>query len=181
MTVKHIVGVAEMKMASQHGDVVVTHGLGSCLGITLYDPVAGVGGLLHVMMPNSSANPDKARTNPFMFVDTGLPAFMNSLQSAGAVKGRCRLIVAGGAAVNGNDHFEIGKRNYITLKKILWKCGVLIDAEDVGGALARTLYLQIGTGRVWLHKAGEEYDLGTSHSMPLGLAAAKAGGNERWR
>ena len=156
---KHIVGIADMKMASQPGDVVVTHGLGSCLGITLYDPVAGVGGLLHVMMPTSSANPDRAKANPFMFVDTGLPAFLDLLQTSGAVKSRCRLKVAGGATLNGNDHFEIGKRNYIILKKILWKCGVLIDAEDVGGALARTLYLQIGSGRVWLNKAGEEYDL----------------------
>jgi chemotaxis protein CheD len=159
MMVKHIVGVAEMKLAFKPGDVVVTHGLGSCLGITLHDPVAGVGGLLHVMMPTSSANPDKAKANPFMFVDTGLPAFLDALQKAGAVKGRCRLKVAGGAAVNEKDHFEIGKRNYIIFKKTLWKCGVLIDAEDVGGGTARTLYLQIGSGRVWLNKAGEEYDL----------------------
>jgi chemotaxis protein CheD len=148
-----------MKLASQPGDVVVTHGLGSCLGITLYDPQTGVGGLLHVMMPTASANPDKARTNPFMFVDTGLPAFLDLMQSSGAVRGRCRLKVAGGASVSGHDHFEIGRRNYITLKKVLWKCGVLIDAEDVGGAVPRTLYLQIGTGRDWLNKAGEERDL----------------------
>jgi len=165
-----------MKVASQPGDVIVTHGLGSCLGITLYDPVAGVGGLLHVMMPTASANPDKAKVNPFMFVDTGFPAFLDSLQTAGAVKNRCRLKVAGGAAVNGNDHFEIGKRNYITLKKILWKRGILIDAEDVGGTLARTLYLQIGSGRVWLSRAGKEYDLSnTSGPMVLGLSGCESG------
>jgi chemotaxis protein CheD len=148
-----------MKVASQSGDVIVTHGLGSCLGITLYDPLAGIGGLLHVMMPAACANPEKAKANPCMFVDTALPAFFDALQTAGANVARCRLKVAGGAAVNGNDHFEIGKRNYVTLKKVLWKCGTLIDSQDVGGAVARTLYLQIGTGRVWLNKAGEERDL----------------------
>lgn len=148
-----------MKVASQPGDVIVTHGLGSCLGITLYDPVAGVGGLLHVMMPTASANPVKAKANPFMFVDTGLPAFMDMLTARGASKRRCRLKVAGGATVNANDHFEIGKRNYIILKKALWRGGMLIDAEDVGGGVARTLYMEIGSGRVWLNKAGEQYDL----------------------
>ena len=148
-----------MRISTNPGDVLVTHGLGSCLGIAAYDPVARVGGLLHVMMPVSSANPEKARANPYMFVDTGVPAFFRSLESAGAVRRRCRLKIAGGARVNGNDFFAIGRRNYITLKKMFWKSGTFIDAEDTGGSIARTLYMEMQTGRVWLNKAGQESDL----------------------
>ena len=153
---KYIVGVADMKMASQEGDIIVTHALGSCLGITIHDAAAEVGGILHVMMPLSSTNPDKAKTNPCMFVDTGIPAFFREAYAAGAQKSRLVVTVAGGANVQnvGNDSFAIGKRNYTILKKILWKNGVMIAAEDVGGSHARTMYLEIGSGRVWLSTAG---------------------------
>jgi chemotaxis protein CheD len=157
--VKVIVGVADMKVSARPEDVLVTHGLGSCLGIAVYDRTARVGGMLHVMMPVSAANPEKARNNPYMFVDTGVPAFFQSLEATGAVRRRCTLKVAGGALVNGNDYFETGRKNYIILKKIFWKSGVLIDAEDVGGNVARTMYMDIGTGRVWLNKAGREQEL----------------------
>jgi chemotaxis protein CheD len=159
--VKHIVGVADKKVSAQAGDVIVTHALGSCLGISVHDPMAGVGGLLHVMMPLSHVNPEKAKVSPFMFIDTGVPAFFREIYSAGGVKGRLTVKVAGGANVQGlgNDKFAIGKRNHIVLKKIFWKNGILIDAEAVGGITARTMHLQVGTGRVWLTTAGVEKEL----------------------
>lgn len=161
INVKHVVGVADMKLSRQKGDVIVTHSLGSCLGVALHDPDAGVGGILHVMMPESRMNPDKATSNPFMFVDTGVPAFFRELYDAGAVKRRLILKVAGGANVHGadNDRFQIGKRNYITIKKLLWKNSVLISAQDVGGTTPRTMYLEIGTGTVWLSNNGAQYEL----------------------
>lgn len=150
-----------MKLSNQPGDIVVTHALGSCLGVSAYDPQAHVGGILHVMMPVSSVNPEKAKLNPYMFVDTGLPAFFKTLYSLGAQKQRLVVKVAGGANLqNGSsDRFAIGKRNYIALKKVFWKNGVLIQAEDVGGNKARTMYLHIDTGRVRLTSAGQERDL----------------------
>ncbi len=158
---KVTVGVADMKISACVGDVLVTHALGSCLGIAVHDPAANVGGILHVMMPSSSANPEKSQANPFMFVDTGVPAFFRQIYQAGGVKGRLRVKVAGGANINnsGGDKFEIGKRNYVMLKKMFWKNGVLIDGEDVGGESPRTMYLEIGSGHVWLSTAGQEKDL----------------------
>ncbi len=158
---KHIVGVADMKISDQTGDVIVTHALGSCLGIVAHDPVASVGGLLHVMMPEGRMNPAKAQANPYMFVDSGVPAFFRELYRAGGLKKRLAVKVAGGANVNniGNDRFRIGKRNYIILKKLLWKNSVLIDAEDTGGTTARTLYLEVGSGRTWLCAGGVEKEL----------------------
>ena len=158
---KYLVGIADMKIASQPGDVIVTHALGSCLGITAYDSVAKVGGMLHVMMPMSNVNPEKAKTNPYMFVDTGVPAFFNEIYKVGGKKGRLEVKVAGGANVQKSetDRFAIGKRNHVVLKKLFWKNGILIEAEDVGKNFARTMYLEIGSGRVWLSTAGAEKDL----------------------
>ena len=158
---QHTVGVADMKIATGPDDVIVTYALGSCLGITLYDPVAKVGGMLHVMMPVSSVNPDKAKSNPYMFVDTGIPAFFKAMYANGASKNRMIVKVAGGAntSTNGEDRFAIGKRNFITLKKLLWKNSVMIKAEDVGDNKARTMYLETDSGRTWLKHAGEKWDL----------------------
>lgn len=150
-----------MKHSVQGGDVIVTHALGSCLGIAVHDPANSVGGLLHVMMPASNINPDKAKANPYMFVDTGVPMFFQKLYSLGCNKRQMKVKVAGGANVHkkDNDRFAIGKRNYMMLKKIFWKNGVLIESEDVGGEHARTMYLEVGTGKVWLSTAGKERPL----------------------
>lgn len=158
---KHIVGVADMRISIQASDVIVTHALGSCLGIAVYDPASQVGGLLHVMMPLSNVNPSKAKSNPFMFIDTGVPAFFKEAYAAGASKARMVVKVAGGANVQGlgNDTFAIGKRNHTILKKMLWKNNILVEAEDVGGQYARTMYLDIGDGHVWLSTGGCRKDL----------------------
>jgi chemotaxis protein CheD len=150
-----------MQVSTDPGDVLVTHALGSCIGVTLYDRMRPVGAMLHVMLPDSQINADKARSNPWMFVDTALPALFHAAYEAGALKNRLVVKVAGGANVQGGekDTFAIGKRNYLMLKKILWKNGVLIEREDVGGSHARTMYLDIGSGRVTLATNGVETEL----------------------
>jgi len=159
--IRHIVGVGDMKIATTPGEILVTHALGSCLGIAAYDPQVNVGGLLHVMLPAASINPERARTQPFMFVDCGVPEFFRGLMACGAVKGRLVVKVAGGACVQTGteDRFAIGKRNYLTLRKLFWQNGIFITSEAIGGAEPRTMYLEIGTGRVWLKTCGVETDL----------------------
>ncbi len=158
---KYIVGVADMKTSNNPGDIIVTHALGSCLGIAAHDPVAGVGGLLHVMLPMAKVNPEKAKACPCMFVDTGVPLFFHELYDLGAVKKRLIVKVAGGAKIQcgDTDSFAIGQRNHTMLKKMFWKNGILIESEDTGGTIARTMYLEIGPGRVWLSTAGVEKEL----------------------
>ncbi|MCL2701433.1 MAG: chemotaxis protein CheD [Phycisphaerae bacterium] len=150
-----------MKIAATPGDVLVTHALGSCLGITAYDPQTNIGGLLHVMLPASTINPEKARKQPFLFVDCGVPEFFRGLIACGAVKSRLVVKVAGGACVQsgGEDRFAIGKRNYLTLRKLFWQNGIFIAGEDIGGTEPRTMYLDISTGRVWLNMCGVEKEL----------------------
>lgn len=159
---KIVVGIAEMKIASSTEDVLVTHGLGSCLGICAWDPQTRVTGLLHVMLPSSSINPEKAASSPFMFVDTGLPQFFHRLYDAGAQKKRLIVKVAGGARSQSHeetDRFAIGDRNFTMLRKLLWKNSMLINAQDVGGNVARTMYAQASDGRVWLSINGQAKEL----------------------
>jgi chemotaxis protein CheD len=159
--VRHIVGISDIRISRVRGDQIVTHALGSCLGVALHDAKAEIGGLLHVMLPTSTLNPEKGKTNPYMFVDTGVPALVQEMLVAGAAMNRLTVKVAGGAATQGTngDRFAIGKRNYMMLRKVLWQQGLLLDAEDVGGESPRTMCLEVGTGRVWLGWAGQHKEL----------------------
>jgi chemotaxis protein CheD len=146
------VGIAEMKVSKGAEDLIITHALGSCLGVTAYDPMARVGGMLHAMLPQGSMNTEKAVDNPYMFVDTGLPRLFEACLRAGAAKNRLVITVAGGAAMKasggGDDFFQIGKRNIVMLRKTLWSEGIMLKAADVGGGFARTLTIEISTGEV---------------------------------
>jgi chemotaxis protein CheD len=155
--VQHIIGVADMKISTHPEDELITFALGSCLGVSVYDPVAHVGGLLHVMLPLSTIDPAKATENPCMFVDTGVPRLFLDCYKAGAKKRRLVVKVAGGASAYGgqeDDHFQVGKRNFLMFRKLLLKNGVLLQAHDVGGNHSRTMTLDIGTGHVSLKTQG---------------------------
>ncbi len=151
-----VVGVADMKVSNQPQEVLVTHALGSCIGVAVYDPVAKVGGILHFMLPDSSLDLEKAQEQPYMFADTGLPCLFRECYRLGALKPRLQVKVAGGSQVlSGRECFQIGRRNYAALRKIFLKNNVLITNEDVGGTKARTLFLEIGTGNVWVRIMGQ--------------------------
>ena len=144
-----VVDIADLQVIADPTVSLVTYSLGSCMGVTVWDPEARVGGMLHYMLPDSSISPDKARANPAMFADTGLPCLFRTAYELGASKKRLIVKVAGGSSLL-DDHgtFNIGKRNYVVLRKVFWKNGILIDAEHVGGSISRTMRLDISTGRV---------------------------------
>ncbi len=154
---KRIVGIADMSVSNRPEDLLITYALGSCLGFCVYDPVAQVGGLIHLMLPTSQLDPKRAATNPQRFVDTGVPALFRQCYELGARKGRMSAKVAGGASVIGNgraDSFQTGKRNIVALKKLLWKNGVLLESEDIGGNLSRTVSLHVKTGVIVVKSNG---------------------------
>ena len=153
---RYLVEVGDLKLG-RDGDELVAYALGSCLGLVVHDPVAKVGGLLHAMLPLSSINPEKAKSNPFMFVDTGVPELFLRLYEMGGQKGRMLVKVAGCANPMGKDQmFKIGERNYVVLKKLLWKNGVLLKAEDIGGSLSRTLHFNVASGQIVISSNGEK-------------------------
>ena len=151
-----VVGVADCRISSDPQAVLVTYALESCIALMIHDPVAGVAGLLHFMLPESNLDPEKARQNPYMFADTGIPLLFRAAYDQGADKRRLVVTAAGGAQVmDPTGFFNIGKRNHLAMRKILWKAGVLVHGEEVGGAASRTVRLEVRTGRVLLRGAGE--------------------------
>ncbi|MGD9096476.1 MAG: chemotaxis protein CheD [Desulfobacterales bacterium] len=151
---RHVAVVADMKVG-QKGDELVTHALGSCLGLMVFDPQAQVGGLLHAMLPLSKINPEKAAANPYMFVDTGVPVLFKEIYRLGGEKQRLVVKAAGcGQPLGKNEIFKIGERNFTVLKKLLWKNNVLLEASDIGGSSGRTVHFDVSTGEVQISSNG---------------------------
>lgn len=152
---KLIVGVADLAVSNNPSVVLATYSLGSCLGITIYDPVAKVGGMLHAMLPDSSIDPAKAVSQAAMFIDTGIPALFRAAYQLKADKHRVQICVAGGAQVmDGSGFFSIGKRNYETMKRLLSQHGLVVRAEQTGGLVSRTIFLSVRTGEVKMKVSG---------------------------
>ncbi|HUI57591.1 MAG TPA: chemotaxis protein CheD [Bryobacteraceae bacterium] len=151
-----VVGVGDCRVSDDPESVLVTYALGSCIAVLIHDPVARVGGLLHFMLPESGLDRAKARENPFMFADSGIPLLFRGAYELGAEKQRLVVTAAGGAQImDPQGVFNIGKRNYLTMRKVLWKAGVLVHAEHVGGLASRTVRLEVANGKVQLRSAGE--------------------------
>lgn len=154
---QHTVGIGEAKVTTGGEDTLVTYSLGSCVGLTLYDPVARVGGMIHCMLPMSKIDPVKAKTQPHMFTDTGVSLLLQSVFDLGAERRRLVAKVAGAASMlDEKGFFKIGERNYAVLRKVLWKNEILIAAEDVGGTMARTMHLNMGSGETLISSMGKE-------------------------
>jgi chemotaxis protein CheD len=152
-----IAGVADMVVSSDPGADLVTYSLGSCLGVVLYDPLKKIGGLLHVMLPDSSIHPAKAADWPSMFMDTGVPRLFHSLYHLGADRSRLIVKAAGGAQfLDTAKVFNIGARNQQALLALLDRNGFALQAGDFGGVSSRTLRLDLGTGKVQIQTPGIE-------------------------
>lgn len=150
-----VVGVADMAVSNEPGDVIITYSLGSCIAVVIYDPVVRVGGLLHYMLPEASLDAEKAKKIPSMFADSGIPVLFKQSYQFGAKKNNMVVKVVGGAQIlDENGVFNIGKRNYLALRKIFYKNNVMIAAEHVGGSVNRTVRLDIATGLVVLKVSG---------------------------
>jgi chemotaxis protein CheD len=151
-----VIGIGDCQVSKEPEGTLVTYALGSCIAVIIHDPVAGVGGLLHFMLPESSLDLAKAERNPFMFADTGIPVLFRSAYQLGADKKRLVVTVAGGAQMmDTQGTFNIGKRNCLAMRKILWKAGVLVNAEHLGGDVSRTIRLEVRSGKVMLREAGQ--------------------------
>ncbi len=155
-----IVDVADMKISSKPEDTIITYSLGSCIGLAIYDEKVKVGGILHYLLPDSSSAPDKAASDPLKFADTAIPAFFKAAYRFGAKKNRMKIVVVGGSNIlDQAGFFNIGKRNYLTLKKLFFRNNVMVDHEDVGGSKYKTLKLNIGTGETTILTKKEKYSV----------------------
>ena len=152
-----IAAISDIKISNNADDVIITYALGSCIGITVYDPVAKVGGLLHYMLPDSMLDEQKAREKPAMFADTGIPLLFKSCYAMGAEKKRMIVNAVGGASIlDDANFFRIGQKNIMAMRKIFWKNNVMIKAEDTGSNYNRTVRLEMRMGKVFVRSSGGE-------------------------
>jgi chemotaxis protein CheD len=151
---RKVVGIAEMIVSDNPEDIIVTYSLGSCLGIVLYDTRSRVGGMIHVMLPDSSIEKISKTSeafNPAKYVDTGVPLLIKACVEKGLNKKTACLSVFGGAQIfDREDYFNIGKRNYVGLRKAIWQEGLLITHEHVGGKVHRTVKINLQDGEITL-------------------------------
>ncbi len=155
-----IVDIADGVVSNNTDETLITYSLGSCLGVAIYDPVEKVGGMIHCMLPLSRLDSDKAKERPYMFVDTGMNLFLKNLFDLGLYKANAIVKVAGCASLlDKNGTFKIGERNYTILRKVLWKNGMLITSQDTGGAITRTISLEIATGKFTIKSNGVKREI----------------------
>jgi chemotaxis protein CheD len=157
-----VIGIGGLEVRCATQGLIITHALGSCLGIAIYDAKAKVGGMLHAQLPLSQLNPDRASENPALFVDLGIPLLFKMAVAKGANPRLLRVTVAGAAnmmASNANDLFNIASRNLTVMKKVFWQQGVLLGGEDTGGVQPRTMTLRFDTGETLIESQGRRYTL----------------------
>ena len=150
------VGIADLNLVLDPG-IIMTIGLGSCIGIALYDNKLKVAGLSHIMLPDSTQF--KNVTNPMKFADSAIPILIDRMEKQGCKKQNIIAKIAGGASMfNFSDKSiisDIGKRNSEAVKKSLNEIGIPIVAEDTGGNKGRTMILESSNGKVILKIVGK--------------------------
>lgn len=157
-TVRYTVGIGELAVANQPHAVITTHAIGSCIAVCVFDPVVRVAGMLHFLLPAASINSARAEEQPAAFADTGIPLLFQSATAYGLNKRRAIVKLVGGAEVSPvqSPVFTTGQRNVLAARSLLWRLGVFVAAEDVGGREARTLHLSAADGRLQIY-SGHAY------------------------
>lgn len=154
-----VVGIGELAVSGVRDELIVTHALGSCVAVCVWDPVALVAGLLHFLLPDSRVNPMRALEQPAAFADTGIPLLFQTAHARGLQKPRSVVHLVGGAEVAGRGAaFDIGRRNILAAKNLLWRSGVLLDGEAVGGRSVRSVNLVVADGRLQITSGREQID-----------------------
>jgi chemotaxis protein CheD len=153
-----VIGIGEFAVSNRPGDVIVTHALGSCIAVCIFDPRAGVAGMLHFLLPEASINPERARQQPGVFADTGIPMLFEAAYQYGLNKRRTIVTLVGGAEMTAGSasSFGTGRRNALAAKNVLWRAGVFVAGQEIGGNDARTLYLSVADGKMEVHN-GQTY------------------------
>lgn len=150
------IGMAELNVCLPP-DAITTLGLGSCVGIVLYDPVKKISGMVHVMLPDSTKI--KNNENIAKFADTGIEELMHKVLAMGAIRKNLVAKIAGGAQMfafkSENDMLRVGDRNVEATKNKLKELHIPIIAEDTGKNSGRTIEFYPETGELLVKSVGK--------------------------
>ena len=152
-----MVGLGEVKTSQDPAEVLTCLGLGSCIGVCMYDPVAKVAGMAHIVLPNSEGRPEKTGGK---YADTGVPLLLEMMLKGGAIKSRVIVKIAGGAQISKakglGDAFKIGERNVQAVEAVFDANFMQIKSSDTGGHHGRTMRFYLDTGKTLVTTAGKE-------------------------
>jgi chemotaxis protein CheD len=155
-----VVGIGEYKISADQSDIIKTYALGSCVAVIIYDKIKNIAGMIHIALPESSVDTEKAKKMPGHFADTGIPMFIEDLKKRGVLKANIWIKLAGGANVMDPDLiFDIGKRNALAIKKVLWRNNLGPVAEDIGGNYSRTVSVQVSSGEITVSSGPDSWSL----------------------
>jgi chemotaxis protein CheD len=150
------VGIADLKVAKVP-DRLITIGLGSCIGIALIDKMSGVGGLAHIMLPDSTKF--NKVNNDIKFADLAIPILITKMKEMGANVNNLKAKIAGGASMftfsDSKINMDIGDRNGKAVKEVLKNFRIPIESEDIGGSKGRTITFDTITGVLYVKTVGE--------------------------
>lgn len=153
------IGMGEIKLSSDPEETLCALGLGSCIGVAMYDPGLPLAGMCHIVLPSSGICGDSG-SEPGRYADTGIPELLRQMESAGATKSAIGVVVAGGAELfkmSGKQAsvLNIGHRNSEAVRAALANLGLTVRAQDVGGNCGRSLSLNVADGIVTVRRLGE--------------------------
>ncbi len=149
------IGIAEYKVTREPNRL-ITLGLGSCVGVSIYDPFTRVGGLIHIMLPDSTLFENQT-SKTGKFADTGIPFMIRDMLSYGVKINNLEAKMVGGAQMfDGVDHFKIGQRNIEKSDQILSRIGIKVIVRETGGNKGRTMILDTVTGQVTIRLLGNQ-------------------------
>lgn len=160
--------MGDLVVSATEGDELVAIGLGSCIGLAMVDRLAGVAGLAHVVLPESSGTAGP----PGKFADTAVPELLAQMERLGAVKRRVQAVLIGGArmfAVGGS--MDIGSRNATAVRDQLRQLGILVHAEEIGGSRGRTARVVLGAEITSQLAGGDKTSLLTIGRRPLAASS----------
>jgi len=153
-------GLGEHAISRDPEDVLVAYGLGSCLGISMVDPLTRISGLLHAVLPGAVNGVPSSDPNSYKYVDSGIEDLLAALVKEGANKNRLIVSIVGGANMlispGLKNSFDIGTRNMETARKTLQRLNMSIAAEEVGGHTGRTVHVYVADSRVTVRVIGEK-------------------------
>lgn len=158
-----IVGVGEIGVSNRPGYMIKTFALGSCVAVIMYDLKSHVVGMVHIALPDSNIDPIKAQEKPGYFADTGIPTLIQKINKLRynynnkgiSNKGIIVKIAGGSNIMDPNNRFNIGKRNILAVKKVLWSYGMGPLSEDIGKDYSRTVTVIVDTGEVIISSPGK--------------------------
>ncbi len=152
------VGIGGLEVSTDPDALLVTHALGSCIAVIAWDAQRRVGGMLHLQLPTSALAPARARGEPGVFADTGIPLLFETMYAHGSKKSDLVVKVAGGGSFHPKG-MDVGQRNQEMMRRVLSSAHVGITAEDLGGSKSRTARLYVKSGRVTIQSGRDTVDL----------------------